>query len=365
MILINDLGAHARARQDVIRQALERVVSSGWFVMGPEVRAFEEEFSTWLGVSRTLGVGNGTDALELALRALGVTRNDTVATVANAGMYTCTALLAIGAKPFFMDVDPQSGLASLVECERALDAGVKAVVVTHLYGLAVPDIEAIADRCRRSAVPLIEDCAQAHGAVINGRKTGTFGDIGCFSFYPTKNLGALGDGGAVVVRDAGLGDRLAQLRQYGWSGKYTVSQPGGRNSRLDEMQAAVLREFLPLLDGWNERRRQIARRYASLITHQAVSLPRFEADEYVAHLYVVRTRNPAGLKDHLQAYMVGSDVHYPIPDHRQSVFAGAYDEVALPVTEQLAGEILTLPCYPEMSDNDVQQVAEAVNTWKA
>ena len=365
MILINDLKAHSTALRTKIDSALDRVVSRGWFVLGPEVAAFEAQFAGYLGISKVVSLANGTDAIELALRAVGVNSGDLVATVANAGMYTTTALIAIGAKPFFMDVDLRSRITTFDECKRAINAGVKAVVVTHLYGRAAPQIKAIAELCRNHKVPLIEDCAQAHGAKIEGKIVGTFGDISCFSFYPTKNLGALGDGGAIATNNSQLAETVLRLRQYGWSSKYQVSLMNSSNSRLDEMQAALLIEFLPLLDSWNMRRREIAKRYSLLITHPAIQLPAFSDDEYVAHLYVIETSNPESLRLHLKENQIASEVHYPIPDYRQPVFGKQFADIQLQNTEQLAGTILTLPCYPELTDEEVGEVAEAVNSWTA
>lgn len=363
MLLINDLNAHSKTLRCNIDAALNRVLARGWFVLGPEVTAFEEEFAQYIGVSKSVSLANGTDALELALRAVGVKQGDLVATVANAGMYTTTALIAIGASPFFMDVDQSSRTASLYECQRALDAGVKAVVVTHLYGRAAPDINPIAELCAKHGVPLIEDCAQAHGAKVDGKMVGSFGDVACFSFYPTKNLGALGDGGAVATNNLQVAETVARMRQYGWSSKYEVMLENSRNSRLDEMQAAILREFLPLLDGWNNRRREIATRYAELIKNPAVQLPAFNGDDYVGHLYVIETAHPESLRTYLKSNQIASEVHYPIPDYKQPVFGDRFASIKLPVTEKLAGTILTLPCYPELIDADVRNVAEAVNAW--
>lgn len=363
MILINDLSAHSKALRTKIDSALDRVVSRGWFVLGPEVTAFEVQFAKYLGISKTVSLANGTDAIELALRAVGVKSGDSVATVANAGMYTTTALIAIGANPFFIDVDLHSRITTLDECKRAVNAGVKAVVVTHLYGRAAPEIKAIAELCRNHKIPLIEDCAQAHGAKIEGKMVGTFGDISCFSFYPTKNLGALGDGGAIATNNSQLAEMVLRLRQYGWSSKYQVSLMHSSNSRLDEMQAALLVEFLPLLDSWNNRRREIAKRYASLITNSAVQLPVFNGDDYVGHLYVIETSNPESLRLHLRENQVASEVHYPIPDYRQPVFGRQFADIQLQNTEKLSATILTLPCYPELTDEEVGKVAEAINSW--
>jgi len=363
-MLINDLSTKIVASREHINAAVARVLDRSWLVLGPEVDAFEKAFASYVGVDFCRTVANGTDALELGLRALGVLSGDKVATVANAGFYTSTAVLAIGALPLYMDVELQTRVVSLREIERALQEGVKAIVVTHLYGQAVPEIAAIAACCKSSGVVLVEDCAQAHGALVFGKQVGSFGDLGCFSFYPTKNLGALGDGGAVVCKDSAMAGKVTRLRQYGWSAKYQVEMAGARNSRLDEMQAAILSEFLPHLDSWNRRRREIAASYTTKIHNPSVTLPPVGDQDYVAHLYVVRTTDRSSLQAHLRNLDIASDVHYPIPDNRQPIFGDRFTSAALPNTERLAKEVLTLPCYPEMTDDDVQQVVTAVNIWQ-
>lgn len=362
-MLICDLKSRADKYRTEISRALSRVIESGWYVLGPEVTHFEAAFAEYIGVENCCAVGNGTDALELALRAIGVQRSDQVATVANAGMYTTTALLAIGAEPYYIDVDLDSRVTTLAEVERALAHGTKAVVVTHLYGRAIPQIAEIAACCREANIPLVEDCAQAHGATIGNRRVGSFGDCGCFSFYPTKNLGALGDGGAVVSNDPSLIEKMVHLRQYGWTSKYQVELGGGRNSRLDEIQAALLSEFLPHLDDWNARRCEIATLYSRLIIHPEVMVPPVSGNNYVAHLYVIRSTRRDELRDYLRSQEISSDVHYPIPDYKQPLFGDRFADVYLPNTEQLAREILTLPCYPEMTIEDVQRVIATVNAW--
>lgn len=361
---INDLSARIGAYKSQIKTATNRVIESGWLVLGPEVIEFEQSFANYLGAMHCLGVANGTEAIELALKALGIERGDSVATVANAGMYTTTALLAIGAEPFFLDVDLCSHNATLAEVERALAAGVSAVVVTHLYGLAAPEIRQIATRCAQQGVPLLEDCAQAHGARLGGQRIGTFGDAASFSFYPTKNLGALGDGGAVVTANEIIAEKVARLRQYGWSTKYQVEVGGARNSRLDEMQAAILSVFLPDLDAANTRRREIAAQYSAKITHPNVLLPMQGGDDYVAHLYVVRSAKRDALRTHLRSEDIATDVHYPIPDYRQPLFGNRFESVHLENTERLSREILTLPCYPEMTNAQIEQVVKAINRWQ-
>jgi dTDP-4-amino-4,6-dideoxygalactose transaminase len=363
-MLINDLSSRIRANEQAIHAAINNVIASGWLILGPNVKKFEVSFAEYLGASYCVSLANGTDAIELALRAFGVNSGDRVATVANAGMYTTTALLAIGAEPFFLDVDLETRNTTLEEVVRAVNAGVKAVVVTHLYGLAAPEISGIAQYCGQKGVKLLEDCAQAHGAKVDGRRVGTFGDAACFSFYPTKNLGALGDGGAVVTNQAGVAERVARLRQYGWTEKYRVEFPGARNSRLDELQAAVLMFLLPELDAHNSLRRSIANRYGNRIDHPDVTLPGLMSQECVGHLYVIRSPKRDSLRAHLRSLDIVADTHYPIPDHRQPVFGQRFSHVRLPNTERLATEVLTLPCYPEMTEAQVEEVIAGVNSWR-
>lgn len=362
--MINNLASRINANRPKIDEAINQVLSSGWLVLGPSVRQFEESFADYLGAGYCISLANGTDAIELALKALGVDRGDKVATAANAGMYTSTALLAIGAEPLYLDVHVDSGNVTLREVRQAIDAGVKAIVVTHLYGLAIPEIQEMAALCKSRNVRLLEDCAQAHGAKVAGQRAGTFGDAASFSFYPTKNLGALGDGGAVVTNNPEIAEEVLRLRQYGWTSKYKVEIGGARNSRLDEIQAAILSVFLPSLDVANARRRDIATRYSQAICHPEVQVPAVYGNDYVAHLYVIRTARRDALRAHLQACDIGNDIHYPIPDYRQPVFGARFATIHLPNTERLADEILTLPCYPEMTDEQVEQVIDAVNRWK-
>lgn len=362
---INNLAAKIGKFQGLINTAVQRVVASGWLVLGPEVKRFEASFAEYLGAGHCVSVANGTDAIELALKALGVQKGDRVATVANASMYTTTSILAVGAIPVFMDVDRDTQVVTLAQVQGVIESGVNAVVVTHLYGLAVPQILEISELCAKHNVPLLEDCAQAHGAIKHGKRVGTFGDAASFSFYPTKNLGALGDGGAIVTSSAEIAQRATQLRQYGWSSKYCVELEGARNSRLDEIQAAILSEFLPHLDEGNTRRREIAERYRTEIKKSAISHPKESGCAYVAHLYVIKSADRDALQKHLRSENIASDVHYPIPDYKQPVFENRYNGVCLENTESLAKEILTLPCYPEMTDSEVSAVIDAVNGWEA
>jgi len=362
---INDLRRHAESMRPELEQAARAVIGSGRFVLGEQVAAFEAEYAAYCGVEHCVGVANGTEALELALKALGIGPGHHVATVANAGMYATVAILAVGATPSYVDVDAltllidPAALADRVDRERP-----DALIVTHLYG-RLNDMERVLAICAHRDIPVIEDCAQAHGAARGGRKAGAFGDIGCFSFYPTKNLGALGDGGAVVTRSTDIADRIRKLRQYGWSGKYRAALAGGRNSRLDEMQAAFLRVALKRLDGWNQRRREIAARLAQRIDHRDVICPPLDADAYVAHLFAVRSSQRDALATALRAGGIATDVHYPLPDYRQPAIAGLIADLpSLPVTDSACDEVLTLPCFPEMTDDEVDAVVDCVNAWR-
>lgn len=360
---VNDLRAHFECRRQRILDAIARVIDRGWVVLGPEVEAFERSFARYVGVSACAGLGNGTDALELALRALSVSRGQRVATVANAGMYSTVAILAVGAEPCFLDVDSEFGQLRAAEVEKALDAGVGAVVVTHLYGRMVADLAQIVEICRRRGVPVIEDCAQAHGARAGGKMAGSHGTIGCFSFYPTKNLGAIGDGGAVVSDDAAIVARVRQLRQYGWSAKYQADIAGGRNSRLDEVQAAVLSCLLPELDTMNLRRKAIAQAYFSGLRHPDIRVPSPGGEEDVAHLFVVRSAKRDRLRAWLEEQEIRAEVHYPIPDYQQPAVAGAAGFARLPNTERLAAQVLTLPCYPELEQASLERIIGVINAW--
>lgn len=339
------------------------VIASHRYVMGPRVQAFEAAFARHVGVDHAVSVGNGTDALELALRALGVGAGHRVATVANAGFYASTAIDLVGASPAYVDVDADSLTMSPAALRSVLAAqSVDAVIVTHLYGklASMPELVSL---CEQAGVPLIEDCAQAHGAQSHGRRAGAWGRVATFSFYPTKNLGALGDGGAVTTDDAALADALRSLRQYGWQSKYEVTRRGGRNSRLDELQAAILTAKLPRLDAANAVRRAIATSYNQAFADLPLGLPSaFEAD-HVAHLYVVRTQRRTALRAHLNAAGIDCDVHYPIPDHLQPAWQGQAAVRPLPVTELACAQVLSLPCFPGMEAGQIERVITAVRQF--
>ncbi|MEO5669531.1 MAG: DegT/DnrJ/EryC1/StrS family aminotransferase [Ramlibacter sp.] len=357
------LFSSAIANQELgLAAAVTRVLDSNHFVMGREVAQFEQEFAAYHRVTHCISLANGTDALELALRAVGVQPGQQVACVANAGFYSSTAIGLAGGEPLYVDVDDDSLTMSPAALAATLKRRPAAVIATHLYGQLAP-IETIARMCRDAGVPLIEDCAQSHGASSGGRLAGSFGDIACFSFYPTKNLGALGDGGAVVTANDDLAARVKALRQYGWASKYEVATLGGRNSRLDEMQAAVLREKLRHLDRQNAQRRAIARRYQEAFAGLPLRLPPSVGDDFVAHLYVVRTSRRQALRAFLLENGVATDVHYPIADTRQPAWKGRFDGLELKVSEAACASVVSLPCFPGMPDADVVQVARAVTTF--
>lgn len=335
-----------------------KVLDSHWYILGEEVKKFEEEFAAYNGVGHCISVANGSEALEIALRSVGVKAGDKVLAVANAGFYSSTAIHAIGAEPVYVDIDPETMTMSSSALEEACACKPKAIIVTHLYG-QLADIERAVNIAKQAGIPLIEDCAQSHGAQINNKKAGSFGDIACFSFYPTKNLGALGDGGAIVTSNDALAATVRQLRQYGWSQKYNVAMAGGKNSRLDEIQAAFLREKLPFLDGDNEKRREIATRYNSAFAQLNIILPAHLDEKYVAHLYVVRVADRKAFSEYLKANGVSSDIHYPIADHHQTAYRTS-PLFSLAETEKACETVISLPCYPGMTDGEVTQVIDVV-----
>jgi dTDP-3-amino-2,3,6-trideoxy-4-keto-D-glucose/dTDP-3-amino-3,4,6-trideoxy-alpha-D-glucose/dTDP-2,6-dideoxy-D-kanosamine transaminase len=357
---VNDLVRGFNSHRGELLAALVRVAESGWYVQGPEHEAFQKEFADFVGMAHCVGVASGTDALELAIRALGEGREGTVLTAANAGGYTTTAARRAGRDVTYADVDPAHLCLSSGSVEPVLE-GVAICVVTHLYGRMAP-IEQIAELCHDHGVAVIEDCAQSVGAQRGGRKAGSFGDAATFSFYPTKNLGALGDGGAVGTSDPDLAASLLRLRQYGWTSKYSIGVDGGRNSRLDEMQAAVLRTRLPHLRAWSERRRQIIGCYAAAAEGTALTILPVGGEDHVGHLAVGLTPLRDAVAAKLAAAGVRTDVHYPIPDHLQPAFAGELADVSLPVTEETAGQLITLPCFAELTDAEVEQVCDALRS---
>jgi len=358
-----DLSRQHLALADELAEALRRVLAHGRFVLGPEVEAFEEEFARYAGRRFGIGVGSGTEALHVALLACGVGPGDEVVTVSHTAVATVAAVELTGARPVLVDVDAETCSLDPVLVERALSPRTKAIVPVHLYG-APAEMSPILELARRRGLRVVEDCAQAHGAVYDGRRVGSLGDMGCFSFYPTKNLGALGDGGMITTNDAELAERARLLRQYGWRERY-VSVVRGLNSRLDEIQAAVLRVKLRHLDAWNARRRALAARYLAALREtnlQTVRVP--ERGDPVFHLFVVRTERREAFRTHLEERGIGTMIHYPVPVHQQDAYLDlGYGPGALPASEAAARTVVSLPLYPEMTDEEVGAVATAVAAW--
>jgi dTDP-4-amino-4,6-dideoxygalactose transaminase len=359
MIPFLDLKAINQQHRQALIEAATRVIDSGWYVLGQEVKAFEKDFAKYIGAAECVSVANGTDALRICMQALGLGRDSKICTVANAGFYSSTAIISIGAHPIYVDVDLETNNINLEIFSKFLEStDIDAVVLTHLYGAAISDLIAIIELCRTKGILVIEDCAQAHGAKIDGRMVGTFGDIAAFSFYPTKNLGALGDAGAVVSSSPTYISNARSLRTYGWEKKYQVSTKFGSNSRMDELQAGFLSVFLPNLDSDNQRRRQIAEMYNEVLNKKSfIQPPKIEGEGYVAHLYVVRTEKRSLFENYFKENSVQTAIHYPIPDHRQPVVA---QDISLANTEMLSAQVLTLPCRPDFNDSEIAYMLDVL-----
>jgi dTDP-4-amino-4,6-dideoxygalactose transaminase len=363
MILCANPKAQYLAHKAAIDAAIQRVLEGGRYVLGPEVAAFEAEFAAYIGVAHGIGVANGTDALVVALKALGIGPGDEVITTAHTAVATVAAIELAGATPVFADIEPDFYTLDPALVERAISPRTKALVPVHLYGqpAAIPRFVELA---KRHSLRLIEDCAQCHGARYAGQRLGSFGDVACFSSYPTKNLGALGDGGVIVTADAELARRCRLVREYGWAERY-VSHVAGQNSRLDELQAAVLRVKLAALDADNQRRAGIAARYDAALSGTNLTLPeRRPESSHVFHLYVVRSKQRDNLIERLKQAGIGALIHYPVPVHRQPAYAGRVrGGESLPETERAAREVLSLPMYPELTSEEVELVISTVQRF--
>lgn len=354
---LNDLGRCED--RDEIAAAMTRVLDSGWYLLGPEGAAFEAELAGFVGAEQAVALASGTDALELAMRAYLPGGGSAVLTAANAGGYASVAARRANLGVSWADVDESTHCLSADTVGAALTPEIGLVVVTHLYGRPAP-VDQIVALCHPLGVAVVEDCAQAIGGFTASGPVGSRADAATFSFYPTKNLGALGDGGAVTTSDPGVADRVRRLRQYGWTGKYDITQSGGANSRLDELQAAVLRSRLPKVASWNRRRRDILTSYREAAGGRVEVLA--VQSGHAAHLAVCVTHQRDALRRHLSALGIASDVHYPIPDHRQTGF-GAAAAVKLPVTEALSQRVLSVPLFPQMTDGEVERVADALASF--
>ncbi len=368
MIPQADPGAGYRAQKAEIDAAVARALDSGWYILGKEGAAFEAEFAAWLGAGQhAVGCANGTDALALVLRGLGIGPGMTVATVSHTAVATVAAVEMVGATPLLLDIDPDTYTMDPDELVSVLDhpppglPPIKAVIAVHIYGQAC-DLAPMLEACAERGIPLIEDCAQCHGATLDGRMLGTIGTAAAFSLYPTKNLGALGDGGVLATADADLAERIAAIRQYGWRERY-ISSLVGINSRLDEIQAAILRVKLTALDAGNARRRAIAGAYDAALAGSSLEPPhRRPGAEHVFHQYVLRTEDRAAIQAQLKSHGVGTGIHYPVPVHLQSAYKDRtpLGPAGCAETAKAAGEVLSLPMYPELTDAQVERICGAL-----
>ena len=363
-----DPGAGYRAQKEEIDAAVARALSSGWYILGQEGAAFEREYAQWLGEGqRAVGCANGTDAIALILRGMGIGEGSTVVTVSHTAVATVAAIEMAGATPLLLDIDPDTYCMDPDELAAVLDdpppgiPPIRAVIAVHIYGHPC-DLTPMLAACAKAGVPLIEDCAQAHGARHEGRMIGTIGYAAAYSLYPTKNLGALGDGGVLSTADHELADRIGAIRQYGWRERY-ISSLVGVNSRLDEVQAAILRAKLPRLDANNARRREIAAQYDAALAGTSLTPPaRAEGVEHVFHQYVLRSPERTAIMAALKTQGVGTGIHYPVPVHEQSAYAGrtALGPAACAETSRASQEVFSLPLYPELTEAQIEQVCNAL-----
>ncbi len=359
-----DLEAQYWLIKEEIDAAIASVIERSAFVGGPDLSRFEAHFAEYCEVEHCVGVGNGTDALILALWGLGIGPGDEVITTTHTFIATVEAISRVGAHPVLVDVDPETYLIDPAAVEAAVTPRTRAIIAVHLYGQPAP-MDALVAIAERHGLALVEDAAQAHGARYEGRRVGSLGDVACFSFYPGKNLGAYGDGGAVVTRDGALAETVRKLSNHGRSEKY-LHERVGTNSRLDGLQAAILDVKLVHLDAWNEARREVARAYeAALAELPGVVLPRVREDaEPVWHLYVVQCPDRDGLRAHLADAGIASGIHYPIPVHRQPAYADlGLGPGSLPVSEAACERILSLPIFPELGADGARYVADAVAAY--
>lgn len=362
-VLFNDVRASHESVASELDDAIQRVVRSGWFILGRELESFEEEFAAYCGVEHCVGVASGTEALQLALLACGIGPGDEVITASFTAMPTVLAIAATGATPVFVDIAPQTYTLCPDHLSAALSANSRAIVPVHLFGHCA-DMDAILEFATRHKLYVIEDAAQAHGSLYKSRKAGSMGNLGCFSFYPSKNLGACGDAGAVVTRDPELAIRLRQLRNYGETRKYH-HEIMGYNSRLDEMQAAILRAKLPHLDRWNDSRRHLAARYLSRLEERFCP-PRTASSDCLHnyHLFVIQSEKRDELQEHLAVLNIQTLIHYPIPCHLQPALRKIEHRCCdLSVTERVARRVLSLPMFPALRMEELDYVVRCVNSF--
>lgn len=363
IVPFNDLSRGWLANSDEVQEVCKRVIKSGHYIHGPEHAAFEIELADFLGCTDAIGVASGTDALQLALRAVGCDRGSKIITAANAGGYASIASIEIGCEIIYCDVDPISLVITGDTLAPWLTKDVQAVIVTHLYGNIAP-VDQIRKLCEPLGIRVIEDCAQAIGGRIGGRRVGTIGDIGTFSFYPTKNLGGAGDGGAVVTNDPNLASRVRKLRQYGWNDKYSIESSGGINSRLDEIQAAVLRIGIPKIDLLNAKRREIVRQYREAFRTTKLRIVTQDSNYSTSHLAVVRVPKEIS-RDRFQEALtirgIQTAIHYPILDCDQRGLPRRNSVDQIPESRAAKGEIISLPCFSELTSSEVMVVIAAIS----
>lgn len=355
-----DLYQQHQAIEEELVQVFRRVLRKSSFILGPEVVAFEKEFAAYVGASDCIAVNNGTTALQLVLAGLGIGPGDEVITVANTFIATAEAISAVGARPVFVDVDPVSYTMDPQLVEAAITPNTKALLPVHLYGQTA-DVDALLEIACRHNIHLVEDACQAHGATYKGRKAGSLGVAGCFSFYPGKNLGCLGEGGAVVTSNPELAQRMRMLRDHGSVKKYEHSLPG-YNFRLEGLQGGFLSVKLRHLDRWNSRRREVAKLYHELLSETSLGLPaEMGWGEHVYHLYVIQADDREALRQALNAAGIECGLHYPVPLHLQAAYADlGYEKGSFPVSEHLSSHILSLPMHPFITDEEVKRVAAAL-----
>lgn len=367
LVPLNDLSRLEEDLRQEISQKVAKLSVSGSYILGANVSQFEDMFAKYVGAAECISVANGTDALVIALKALEIGQGNAILNVANAGGYTTIAAELVGADVVFSDIDENSLHARLIDVKAAYEKAqseginIECLVITHLFGLINPELREIVAFARANDIKVIEDCAQAAGAKLDGQHAGTFGDVGTISFYPTKNLGASGDAGAIFTSNKDLAQKARSLRQYGWTEKYKIESNSGQNSRMDELQAAVLVEKLKYLDSWNEKRREIYRKYVDSASANVVFMAPID-DSFVAHLIVIRHKklNSSHLAEYFQRQGIATGVHYPIPDNRQSIQLKYGGMVDTSVTDRESKRILTIPIFPEMTEVEIKTVCEAL-----
>lgn len=345
-----------------INVALERVLKKQWFILGQELSVFEEDFAKYNGVNYAIGVNSGSDALFLSIKALGIGKGDQILTVSHSFISTVDAIVRAGAEPVFIDINKDYYNVDYSKIEEEITDKTKAIIVVHLYGNPA-DLKQIMDIANKYGLKIIEDACQAHGAEYKGKKVGTFGNVGCFSFYPAKNLGCYGDGGMMITNDAELAEKLFQYRNYGQSKKY-YHDFIGINSRLDEIQAAILRIKLKHLDEWNRIRRKNAELYNEFLDDSSIIKPKErEFAKHVYHLYVIRHQNRDKLKQYLEKNNIQTQIHYPIPIHKQKAYISLFPDKNLPITEKICDEILSLPMHPWLLTDDIKKISDSIKEF--